>query len=144
MNSFEWLDTSAFDALFSGKIQGIAALCYENERPLQGLAGDLDWRFHGLLSFYLRQGAIIGAPGERVYIPVQKHDRTYHLFLIGAGHSEYAGHRAPPPDEAIQSLREVISSLKINHLGVSRSDLGLSDKNYLKDIFKGVPACLVQ
>ncbi len=59
--------------------------CYEDVRPLKGLAGELDWLLCGSLSRLLITNRIRGSLGDvalitpRGKIPVQK------LFLIGMG-----------------------------------------------------------
>src|SRR5436190_1879228 len=42
---------------------------FEDERPLQGLAGLVDWRIGGGLSALLRAGFCTGATGEAVLLP---------------------------------------------------------------------------
>src|SRR6478609_4308938 len=89
-------------ALFDGKIQGLVLTCYENERPLQGLAGLLDWRFEGALSRGVRAGLITGKPGECTYVPVAKGGRMFHLILAGGGHLVSEKKRGHLPAETLK------------------------------------------
>lgn len=141
---FTRLEMDGGRALFESKVQGIVATCYENERPLQGLAGWLDWRFHGLLSYYLRTGTITGAAGECVYVPIRRNDMTFHLILAGGGQTPKPGKRLPLPDETWERLRRNLASLQLDRMAISPSDLGdLEEKLILKNL-KGVPLWVVQ
>ncbi len=141
----EWLDLDADRALFDGKILGIIATCYENERPLQGLAGLLDWRFQGAISNCLQAGVITGRPGECAYLPVIRGGRVYHLLLVGAGllpddHSR----RKRPPKEAWVNLSKNLSSLRLERIGISCSDFGGVDVDYFKSKLEGLSLWIVQ
>ncbi len=73
----------ALDAL-----AGYEALCLvvtEDERPLSGAAGLLDWRLCGALSRLLRQGFFNGAPGERLLTPTDGRVPPGKLFAVGVG-----------------------------------------------------------
>jgi hypothetical protein len=129
-------------ALFDGKIQGLVLSFYENERPLQGLAGLMDWHFQGILSKNIRAGVITGKPGECAYVPVQKGDRVYHLILAGAGHTS-KNKRAPLPAETLQALQKNLTSLRLNQMGVSRSDFGNVTDDYFTKNLKGLPLWIV-
>lgn len=125
-NTVTSLKMDAEAALLEGKLSGMVALCYENERPPQGLAGRLDWRFHSAFSFHMKQGAVTGRLGEITYIPVRRFDRIYHFLLLGCGHSRSPGKRgSPPPETAFAKLASCLESLKLQGMGISRSDFGL-------------------
>lgn len=125
-------------ALFSGQIHGLVAACYENERPLAGLAGLLDWRFKGAISRCIRAGAITGKPGECVYLPMDKNGITFHLILVGAGQSDTPGARQALPAETMRALEKNIASLKLKKIGASQTDLAMSASSIEKH-FKDVP-----
>src|SRR4051812_21066827 len=101
MNSIE---LEAERALFEGKLQGMVLTCFQNERPLRGLAGLLDWRFEGAISQVLRAGFVTGKPGECAYLPIQRNGKTFHLFLGGGGHLPSDGKRGPVPAETLKAL----------------------------------------
>ncbi len=125
-------------ALFAGEIDGIVLACHENERPLAGLAGWLDWYFHGEISACLRAGALSGNAGECAYIPIQKNGATHHLLLVGAGRSDQPGHRKLLPIESLRKLKKNLTSLFLEQskkIGVSRADLGnASDEFFAKNM----------
>lgn len=60
---------------------------FEDERPLQGLAGLLDWRTGGSLSGLLRGGFCTGAAGEAVLLPGRPTMPMERLVLLGLGPS---------------------------------------------------------
>jgi hypothetical protein len=61
--------------------------CFEDERPLQGLAGLVDWRTGGSLSVLLRAGFCTGAAGEAVLLPGRRTLPMERLVLLGLGPS---------------------------------------------------------
>lgn len=60
---------------------------FEDERPLQGLAGLVDWRTGGSLSALLREGFCRGAAGETVLLPGRRTLPMERLVLLGLGPS---------------------------------------------------------
>ena len=76
---------SAEEVLINHQVDALVATVSENERPLLGLAGLLDWRFQGAISACLRAGAITGKIGECVYFPVSKNGQLYKILLLGVG-----------------------------------------------------------
>jgi hypothetical protein len=113
-------------SLFSPDIEGWIVTFHENERPLLGLAGRLDWHFHGAISQYLKAGAISGKRGECAYIPVAfplLPERTYHLFLVGIGSGSDSADAANL-GASVQKLAKNLKSLGLKKLGISRSDFG--------------------
>jgi hypothetical protein len=138
------LEADAEFALFQGKINGIIAMLYENERPLQGLAGLMDWYFRGEVSQYVRRGVISGKPGECIYIPILKQSELYHLFLAGGGQAPAPGERSKVPDSTLTNLLKNLRSLKLSSVGVSRRDFGGMSDTYVSQKFKGIPICVIQ
>lgn len=60
---------------------------FEDERPLQGLGGLVDWRAGGSLSALLRSGFCTGAAGEAVLLPAGRTMPMERLVLVGLGPS---------------------------------------------------------
>lgn len=58
---------------------------FADERPLQGLAGLMDWRRSGRLSGLVRSGFCTGAAGERVLMPGCAGLPVERLVLVGLG-----------------------------------------------------------
>jgi hypothetical protein len=132
------LDIDADQALFLGEVDGVVATFHENERPLHGLAGLLDWRFHGVISRQLEQGILEGKSGECAYLPVTRDGKTFHLILVGAGSSAKPGERAALSAAAMKSLQKNLASLKLGKLAISRKDFGSSTDVAAASKAKGV------
>lgn len=130
-------------ALFEGKLQGLVATFYENERPLRGLAGLLDWRFGGLISRALRTGALTGRTGECGYVPVSRNGRIYHLMLLGGGHLSRYARRGLVPDAALATLKRNLEGLKLPDIGLSRADFGGLTDDYLGRQLEGASFWIV-
>lgn len=126
------------DAFFRGDCAAIAASFYQNERPLRGLAGWLDWRFQGAISECLKHGILSGKPGECAYVPVKRAGRDYHVILAGGGTLPADGTRADLPAASWEALRKNLSGLKLSKIGVSQSDLGAPSTAELEKKLKGV------
>lgn len=138
------LPIEAERALFEGQIETLVTCCYQNERPLHGLAGILDWRFRGALSSFLQKGVMSGEKGECVYIPIQGRGRTYRLILIGAGPSSHPGERPPLADSAYEILQKNLRSLNPSKVGISSADFGGITEEQVKKRFKGSTLFLLQ
>ncbi len=57
----------------------------EDERPLRGDAGWVDWRLCGGLSEQLHSGYATGRPGEAVLLPAGTSVRAGRVLLVGVG-----------------------------------------------------------
>lgn len=99
--------------------------CYEDVRPLKGLAGELDWLLCGSLSRLLIASKIRGSLGDvalitpRGKIPVQK------LFMIGMGpgkESSPSSVRAFAETVASSVLDAGVRSAALEYIPASGSD----------------------
>jgi len=91
-----------------------------------------------------RAGAITGTPGECAYVPIRRNARVFHLLLVGGGHAAQPGAREGLPETSLKALRKNLSTLKIEKIGISRSDLGGLTDAALAKTFQGVPLWVVQ
>jgi hypothetical protein len=67
---------------------GVDALCLfvaEDDRPLPGAAGFVDWRLCGHLSALLREAFFSGQQGERLLLPGDGRLPCARLFVLGLG-----------------------------------------------------------
>ena len=133
------LDIEIEEALFSGRVQGVVTPFYENERPLHGVAGKLDWRFESVASQSLRSGMIFGKPGECIYFPVERAGKVYHWFLIGGGYLNPQGRRGLLPDESFAELKKNLPRVGLKSIGISRRDFGGLHDEYLRNALGEVP-----
>jgi hypothetical protein len=65
--------------------QLVQASFFEDERPLKGPAGLLDWRLNGAISREIIHGRITGGFRETVIIPSNGRIRSPKILLIGLG-----------------------------------------------------------
>jgi hypothetical protein len=89
--------------LQDGKIQGMVLYCFEDERPMRGWIGELDWRFQGHFSRWNHAQHLTGKFGEAVYAPLKWNEKTFHFLVIGAGQVQGDGLR-PPCSKALQDV----------------------------------------
>lgn len=154
LHHYDLIELAPEQALFSSTdpLDGFVATFHTNERPLQGLAGVLDWHFHGAISNYLRAGAMSGEAGECAYLPLSlpvkdaegKPGRLFHIILAGAGASSAPGKRQELDSKTYTTLSKNIQSLKIARLGISQSDFGNASRESLAQHFKEVPLWIVR
>ena len=72
-------------------LPGLDSLCVfvgEDDRPLRGAAGFLDWRLCGSLSRVLVSGFFVGAPGDALLLPTLGRIAIPRVFAIGLGASQ--------------------------------------------------------
>ncbi|MFK7990951.1 MAG: M17 family peptidase N-terminal domain-containing protein [Sandaracinaceae bacterium] len=70
------------------KSEALALPFFEDERPLRGALGLVDWRLAGQLSRLLLASRATGAPGDAVLVPTRRRLAFDKLFLFGAGPSD--------------------------------------------------------
>jgi len=72
-------------------LTGVDALCVvvtDDDRPLTGGAGYIDWRMCGALSRVLLRGFFKGDRGEQLLMPTSGGITAVKLFAVGAGSSK--------------------------------------------------------
>ncbi len=70
------------------KCEALALPFFEDERPLPGALGLVDWRMCGEISRLLLRGRARGALDEKILVPTRRRLTIDKLFLFGAGSSE--------------------------------------------------------
>lgn len=112
---------------------------YEDQRPLKGAAGALDWRLRGFLSRFVKDGRISGEQDEVVYIPFIHHETMRHLLLVGLGPTH--GSRALSPAagaKIVDRLAEAVKKMHFKRVVISRSSFPFEDEIGLKKALPGV------
>ncbi len=69
------------------RAEAVCLLVAEDERPLRGAAGYLDWRLCGALSRVLLDSFFSGRPDERLLMPTGGKVPAQRLFAVGLGPS---------------------------------------------------------
>ena len=70
------------------RLPGVDAACLfvaEDDRPLHGLGGLIDWRLCGTLSRVLKDGRFVGALGDTLLMPSSGRIPAQRIFCIGVG-----------------------------------------------------------
>lgn len=75
--SQEWVDTQKSDILVTG--------FFQDERPLKGASGLIDWRMNGRLSRLIIEKRLSGCWNEKILIPSQGRLSSKLVLLIGLG-----------------------------------------------------------
>lgn len=75
-------DLRRLDAMRS---EALSIPFFEDERPLSGTLGLVDWRLSGFVSRLILRGRISGRSGEGVLIPARPRLSFEKLFLFGLG-----------------------------------------------------------
>ena len=75
------------EALDQADAEALCLFVSEDERPLTGLAGLVDWRLSGRLSRMIRAGLVIGAAGEALLTPPGMRLAFKKLFVFGLGNA---------------------------------------------------------
>jgi hypothetical protein len=102
-------------------LTGIDAVCLfiaDDDRPLSGAAGYLDWRMCGALSRVLLQGFFKGERGEQLLMPTRGGVSPVRLFAVGAGNSKSL-------DASTLGLLMESSALMLRKAGVTSVALSL-------------------
>jgi hypothetical protein len=123
MNS---LDLRPELALSQKKLSGMILLCFENERPLKGMLGYLDWRFNGYFSKLLKEQIITGKKNETVYVPLLWNDQTFPFLIVGAGPLQDHGHRPGFSKPLLESALQKMNELQLTQMGISALDWSLN------------------
>lgn len=110
-------------------LAGYDALCLfvaEDERPLKGAAGWVDWRICGGLSRVLKDGFFVGAQADSLLVPTLGRFPMPRIFVIGLGPS-----KAMSPDSlgrALAKAAEVLGKAKMESVALELPGEGVLDE----------------
>lgn len=110
--------TSGLDALDA--LTGIEAVCcfvVEDERPLSGATGYLDWRLCGGLSRILGSGFFVGAPGDKLLLPTDARVPAKKVFAIGLG--KLASVTSLGLEHALTQAASMLSKAKVDSVALA-------------------------
>lgn len=101
-------DLRRLDAI---RCEALAVGVFEDERPVRGALGLLDWRMCGLVSRLLVSGRLTGEPGERLLFGSRRRLPFDKIFLFGLGtRAAFDGARF---SAAIQDMSDTLSRARI-------------------------------
>ncbi len=108
-------------ALSQKQISGLILVCFENERPLVGTLGYLDWRLSGHFSELLKSQVLTGKLGEFLYTPLKFNQDTYHFLVVGGGWlPEQDGRQVKA--ECFKTALSKVEQLGLENLGIVAND----------------------
>lgn len=90
---------------------------FQDQKPLRGSIGWIDWRLNGMLSRYLIENRLTGEWGERTLIPSQGRIEPRLILVFGLGQGKAYGYLFVR--EAIPFMLETLRNLKTSHLSLS-------------------------
>lgn len=112
---------------------------FEDQRPLTGTVGALDWRLRGFLSRFVKAGRIEGRQNEVVYIPFKHHNTIRHLVLVGLGKHQTAENSGEEfSGELLKKLAATISNMKFKRVAISRSSFPFLSEARVKKALDGI------
>jgi len=104
----------AVDAL---DVEAVCCFLTEDERPLPGAAGFLDWRLNGGLSRVLKAGFFQGAPGEKLLVPSAGQVPAPRVFAYGLGRG--SGVTALGFEHALTAAAEMLSRAQVSSVALA-------------------------
>lgn len=105
----------ALDALAG--TEAICCFVTEDERPLGGAPGYLDWRLCGGLSQILTSGFFVGAPGDRLLLPSEGRVPAPKIFAVGLGRTQ--GVTALGFEHALNGAATMLSKAKVESVALA-------------------------
>jgi hypothetical protein len=132
--SLELMDMQECDLLVSG--------FFQDERPLKGSSGWMDWRLNGALSGFLIEKKLTGDWPETLLIPSQGRVRARMILLFGLGKvREYSYLRLR---ESFPYLLETIKKLKTSNICFSlpyEENDGVDCGKLVEVLIEGIADC---
>ena len=118
-------------------LDGVDAVCVlvpEDERPLTGAAGFLDWRMRGALSRVLKSGFFTGASDDKLLMPAQGRVPAKRVFVVGLGARKNV--TALGLEHALTSLTTSLSKAKASSVALLLPDAPQLDDATVKGVVK--------
>lgn len=95
----------------------VALPFFEDERPLRGASGLVDWRMNGALSRLILQGAVSGLEGESLLMSTDGRISAPRLLLFGLGNSKnFDGKRF---QGLLSQFVKTVAGLKFTRLAIA-------------------------
>jgi leucyl aminopeptidase len=112
----------------------VCALITEDERPLRGAPGLVDWRLCGELSRLLKSGFVTGAPDERLLVPAQERLPVPLVFTYGLGRAGQVS--ALALEHALAAAAQMLARAKVEAVAVALPALPQVDEAALTQVFE--------
>ena len=127
----------------------VVAFFFQDQRPLEGASGLLDWRLNGRLTELLAEKLVEGWSGERVIVANNGKLNADWVLFIGGG--SIHGWQAYVVRALLEQVLEICRNAGFRRVslcfpddcGLSRTDLQSILNNILQDMGSAAPDCLV-
>jgi hypothetical protein len=96
----------------------LACSFFEDERPVRGLAGLVDWRMNARISRFIEAGDLVGKRGEVTLIPGKPRLPFEKLLLFGLGPKQYFDEEVFL--EVIHRMLDTLSGLRVRMVVAER------------------------
>jgi hypothetical protein len=100
-----------FEALDSLPLDALCVFVAQDERPLKGLAGYVDWRMCGALSRVLKQGFFVGDRDDCLLLPSEGRIAMARVFAVGYGSAQK--HTPESLGHALTQAAKILSKANI-------------------------------
>jgi hypothetical protein len=125
------VNVSTYDIGLEGldALQGVDSLCLfvgEDDRPLPGSAGYVDWRLCGALSRVLQSGFFVGALEDSLLLPSDGRFPLPRIFVMGLGRRQ--GLDASSLGEAMAFAARVMAKARVQGVALEVPGAGLLDE----------------
>jgi Cytosol aminopeptidase family, N-terminal domain len=125
------VNVAAYDVGLEGldSLEGVDALCLfvgEDDRPLPGSAGYVDWRLCGSLSRVLQSGFFVGAREDSLLLPTDGRFSVPRIFVIGLG--QRRGLDASSLGEVLANAGRVLARAKVEAVALEIPGVGALDE----------------
>jgi len=125
------VNVAAYDVNLQGldSLEGVDALCLfvgEDDRPLPGSAGYVDWRLCGALSRVLQSGFFVGARDDSLLLPTDGRFPVPRIFVIGLGRRK--GLDASSLGEALANAGQVLARARVEAVALEIPGTGALDE----------------
>ena len=125
------MNVAAYDIGLQGldSLEGVDALCLfvgEDDRPLPGSAGYVDWRLCGALSRVLQSGFFVGARDDSLLLPTDGRFPVPRIFVIGLGRRK--GLDASSLGQALANAGQVLARARVEAVALEIPGTGALDE----------------
>jgi hypothetical protein len=125
------VNVSAYEIGLEGldALQGVDSLCLfvgEDDRPLPGSAGYVDWRLCGALSRVLQSGFFVGAREDSLLLPTDGRFPLPRIFVIGLGQRQRLD--ASSLGEAMAFAAQVMAKAKVQGVALEVPGAGVLEE----------------
>lgn len=108
-----------------GNVDSLCLFVAEDERPLRGIAGYVDWRLSGRLSEVLLDGFFTGVPSDWLLVPSSGRLTASRIFVAGLGPSTNLN--ASTLGEALHGVAQRLARAKVKAVALEIPGIGRVD-----------------